>query len=200
VPYRKEGDSGPVYYCRFVFVLFSSEVEDELMSATAVAVATDQAIQTFTTIYDTWKARQAHPVATEWVAAIQAPFGSNLALIVDAKDSALAYKVASAHDVYYAQQGVIQLWTNYQRFATEFAQNGPRYAQVIENSYRTLTPIITQIVKDMDNQINQLGGVSGQQLGIATQLGLNTGYSPLWWLLGALVLFVLVFGFSIRRK
>ena len=145
------------------------------------------ALNTGLQIYQTWKALQVHPLANEWVAGVQDRFGAQLSVIVDAKDAALRAGTATADDVYFAQQAVIQLWNGYQDAATQFAGLGPGYSQVIENSYKTLQPIITQILHDMDNQIAQLGGIS-----TAARLGVNTSHYGILLVLGFLVLITII--------
>jgi len=107
-----------------------------------------------------------------------------LAVIVDRKDAALRDGSATADDVYFAQQAVIQIWNGYQQVASWFASQGPQQSQVIENSYKTLTPIVNQILKDMDGQISQLGGIS-----LSARVGVNTSHYSI--LIVIAVLFVL---------
>jgi len=146
--------------------------------------AINQAVQTGFQIYDEWKSTQAHPLATEWVARVQNPFGAQLAVVVDRKDAAIADGTATADDIYFAQQAVIQLWSGYQQIASAFASQGPLQSQVIENSYKTLTPIINQILHDMDVQIAQRGGIS-----TGARLGIND--SHFWTLIVVAFLFVI---------
>lgn len=159
------------------------------MSATAILDVVNQAVNTFNTAYNDWVATQAHPLATEWVARVQNPFGASLSLIVDAKDAELRGGTATADDVYFAQQAVIQLWASYRTIATKFATLGAKESQVIQQSYTTLQPLITQILADMDRQIAQLGGVS--QVALIT--GANVShFSYLIWVVGLGLVVLLV--------
>jgi len=141
----------------------------------------NQAVSTGFAVYDAWKARQAHPLATEWVAAVQDPFGSNLEIIVNAKDALAASGMATADDIYFAKQAILKLWAGYQEVATRFAVNGPLYSQVIENSYKTLNPLIQDILKGTDQQIAQLGGISS-----TARLGVNLSHFRVLIVLGVL--------------
>src|SRR4029077_4819329 len=159
------------------------------MSASAIVATVNGAIQTFNTAYNDWKATQAHPVANEWVARVQNPFGASLALIVNAKDAELRAGNATADDVYFAQQAVINLWGIYRTAATNFANLGAQQSQVIQQSYTTLQPLITQIISDMDKEIAQLGGVSQ----VALLTGTNAShFSYLIWFVGLLLVVLVV--------
>ena len=161
------------------------------MSVGAIVGIANQAVDTFSKAYNDWIATEAHPVANEWVARVQNPFGAQLALIVNAKDAELRAGYATADDVYFAQQSVIKLWDLYQAAATNFANQGAKQSQVIQQSYTTLQPLITRILSDMDTQIAQLGGVSV----IAQATGQNVShYSYLIWFVGLALLVVLVIG------
>jgi hypothetical protein len=146
--------------------------------------AINGAIQTAFSIYEEWKSTQDHPLATEWVARVQNPFGAQLAVIVDRKDAAITAGTATADDIYFAQQAVTQIWNGYQQIASQFAALGPGQSQVIEQSYNTLTPIVNQILRDMDVQIAQRGGISS-----AARLGVNV--SHFWILIVIAFLFVI---------
>lgn len=159
-------------------------------TASVIVSTANAALQTFQNVYNTWVATQAHPDANLWVAQVQNPFGAQLALIVNAKDAGLRAGTATADDVYFAQQAVVQLWNSYQAAATKFASIDAKHSQVIQQSYTTLQPLITRILSDMDNQIAQLGGVSL----IAQVTGSNVShFSYLIWViaLGLVVLLVL---------
>jgi hypothetical protein len=154
---------------------------------TAYTQAIAGAVQTGINLYQEFKALQVHPLASEWVGRVQDPFGAQLAVIVDTKDAALRAGTATADDVYFAQQAVEQLWTQYQQVAAQFAAQGPDYAHVIEQSYKTLTPIINQILNDMSGQIAQLGGVS-----VSARLGVNTSHYGILVVIAFLVVIVIV--------
>jgi hypothetical protein len=157
----------------------------------AYTQAINQAVQTGFSIYDEWKARQVHPLADQWVGSVQDPFGAQLAIIVDLKDAGLRDGTATADDVYFAQNAVIRLWQGYQDVAAQFAALGPDYAKVIEQSYKTLTPIINQILNDMSAQIAQLGGIS-----VSARLGVNTSHYGMLVVIG---LFILIAFILVRR-
>jgi hypothetical protein len=145
------------------------------------------AVQTGLNLYEEFKSLQVHPLASEWVGRVQDPFGAQLSVIVDAKDAALRAGTATADDVYFAQQGVEQLWSGYQQAAAQFAAIGPDQAHVIEKSYATLTPIINQILNDMSAQIAQLGGVS-----VSARLGVNASHYGILVVIAFLVVLTII--------
>lgn len=102
----------------------------------------------------------AHLVSNQWVQNVQNPFGTALALVVDAKDRALRDGTATKAMVNYANQAVGVMWGKYKDAAETFAQRGKDYRTVINQSYQTLdkdssgkgTLLITRIQADMTRQ------------------------------------------------
>jgi len=102
----------------------------------------------------------AHLVANQWTdpaTGVQAKFNAALAAIVDAKDASLRDHTASKASVNYAKLAVNALYyTQYRAAAEQFALVDPDHRTVINNSYRTLDPIVGQIISDMNGQIASL--------------------------------------------
>ena len=94
----------------------------------------------------------AHLLANQWVNTVQNPFGQALAFIVDAKDVSISNHTATCASILTAKNAVIDLWNRYKTTAQVWAAKGSDYATVINQSYATLTPLINQILADMDRQ------------------------------------------------
>jgi len=117
-----------------------------------------QDVQTVQNIFQSIQNGSLHLLANQWVTSVQNPFGTALAAIVDEKDASIRNGTATRASVTAALNGVVNLWAQYKVTATAFAAKGSGYATIINQSYATLTPLITQIEADMRSQIAALPG------------------------------------------
>lgn len=119
--------------------------------------AWDTVVNGFKSFLNSLGVGTAHVLANQWVQSVQNSFGNALAAIVDAKDAERANGTATCASIMTAHNAVVDLWNKYKATATIFAAKGTDYSTVINQSYATLTPLINQILADMNAQASAAG-------------------------------------------
>ena len=100
--------------------------------------------------------------ANEFVQGQQNPFGRELGGVVDPFWQEFGAGTLTRSEGMATRMEALRLWEDFQREAAEFAAKGGTEAMVAMQALATLTPIVAQVLGDMDAAIEQLGDTAAK--------------------------------------
>ena len=120
--------------------------------------------------------------ANEFVQGQQNPFGRELGGVVDPFWQEFGAGTLTRSEGMAAGMETLRLWEDFQRDAAEFAAKGGTEAKVAMQALATLTPIVAQVLGDMDAAIEHLGDTAAKtalefQQAVEAMVRSVTGYA-----------------------